>query len=298
MNAIDDSVHSENSPLAGGSPPLAAEQTTVLSVAKALAIVELLMREEGPLAAREIAERLGINRTTTHRLLNAVIHRGWIEKAAGTTSYRLSLRFLALARLSLQARDFVDDVRPALERLSRLSRETVHLGILDGYEIVHVDRVDSPERVGISSKVGSRAVPHVTGLGKALLAASADDVLDDYLRQARHLPAPYTILDTAAFRTEIQSTRERGYSIDNEEDSVGVRCLGIAIRGAGGEPLFAISLTGPSPRFTLERLETCVPGVLAIARALSLQFGWEPGPEEIINQRFAGVDAGDTAIRS
>lgn len=273
------SVHIENYRMTTMRDHRQDEATTVLSVDKTLSIVELLMREAAPLTAREIAERLGINRTTTHRLLNAVIHRGWVEKAAGTASYRLNLRFLALARLSIGARDFVTDLRPALERLSLLSRETVHLGIMDGFEIVHIDRVESPERVGISSKMGSRAVPHVTGLGKAILAASADGIVDDYLQHARQCPPPYTVLDAAPLQRELQLTRERGYSVDNEEDSIGVRCLGVAIRGAGGAPLFAISLTGPSPRFTSERLEGCAPDVVAIARALSIQFGWEPGTE-------------------
>src|SRR6266496_1707856 len=74
-------------------------QSTLLSVDKALSIVELLMRSPEPLSARAIAEQAGINRTTTHRLLNALIHRGWIDKPAGTASYRLGLKFVALAHV-------------------------------------------------------------------------------------------------------------------------------------------------------------------------------------------------------
>lgn len=249
---------------------------TVLSVEKALLMVELLMREGGPLTAREIARRLGINRTTSHRLLNTLIHRGWIEKPLATSAYRLSLKFLALAHVSTQSRNFIEEVRPALERLARLSRETAHLGVLDGYDVVHVDRVDSLERVGIASKIGSRAVPHVTALGKALLAVSPDAVLEKYLRHGRTLPEPFRITDPAAVRREIERTRERGFSIDNEEDSIGVRCLGVAIRGAGGEPLFAISVTGPSPRFTPERVYALAPEIVATGHLISFQFGWEP----------------------
>jgi DNA-binding IclR family transcriptional regulator len=247
----------------------------VLSVDKALLIVELLMREEDSLTAREIAERIGINRTTAHRLVNALIQRGWIEKVVGSSSYRLSPRFLALARVSLQSHDFFAEIRPTLERLSRLSRETVHLGVMDGFEIVHVDKVDSPEAIGVSSKIGSRAVPHVTGLGKAILAASARRFVDEYLAYARKLPGPERVTDPRALLAELELTRVRGYSIDNEEASIGVRCLGVAVRGASGEPLVAISLTGPSPRFTPDRLEACVPEMVRTARELSVQFGWE-----------------------
>ncbi len=86
----------------------ASDQSAVLSVDKALLVVELLMADEGPLPAREIAARLSINRTTAHRLLNALIHRGWIEKPPGTAAYRLSLKFLALAHVAAQRRSFVE----------------------------------------------------------------------------------------------------------------------------------------------------------------------------------------------
>ena len=264
---------------AEGPVDAAAEQATLLSVDKALLVVELLLRQSEPLSARAIAEQLAINRTTTHRLLNALIRRGWIEKPPGTAAYRLSLKFLALAHVSTQTRSFLQEVRPALERLSLLSRETVHLGVLDGSEVLHVDKVDSPERVGIASKVGSRAVAHTTGLGKALLAAGPDEAVAEYLAHATSPAASVPIADPEAFRAELRLTRERGYSIDDEEDSIGVRCLGVAVLGAGGAPLFAISVTGPSPRFTLDRLRSCAPEVMATARALSRQLGWEPPAE-------------------
>ncbi len=258
------------------SGPDDIQGSTLLSVDKALAVVELLMRRAEPLPARIIAQEAGINRTTTHRLLNALMHRGWIEKPPGTTAYRLSLKFLALAHVSTQIRSFLEEVRPAMEHLSRLSRETVHLGVLDGWEVLHIDKVESLERVGVSSKVGSRGTLHTTGLGKALLAASPDAVLEEYLAYAASPAATVRVPDPDALRAEIALTRARGYAIDNEDDSVGVRCLGVAIRGAGGAPLFAISLTGPSPRFTLDLVEAYAPEVLATAERLSRRFGWDP----------------------
>jgi IclR family acetate operon transcriptional repressor len=166
-----------------------------------------------------------------------------------------------------------------MEHLSRLTRETVHLGVLDGFEVLHVDKIESLERVGIASKIGSRGVPHTTGLGKALLAAGSDSLLDEYLAYAVGEESPARVTDPDALRAEIARTRERGYSIDDEEDSIGVRCLGVAVLGAGGAPLFALSLTGPSPRFTLERVFACAPEAVATAQALSRQLGWEPTGE-------------------
>src|SRR5690348_13609627 len=258
--------------MASASIP-AIDQPTVQSVDKALAIVELLMRSDAPQSARELAEQADINRTTAHRIINALIRRGWIERQPGAAAYRLSLRFLALERLSLRTRDVVAELRPTLERLALLSRETVHLGVLDGFEVVHIDKVDSPERIGVSSQIGSRAAPHLTGLGQALLAAGPDAVVDRYLR---HMDGG---VDPGALWDEVGRDRARGYSIDDEEDSVGVRCLGVAVRGADGAPVFAFSLTGPSPRLTRERIAALAPEAVAIAAALSRQFGWEPEPD-------------------
>jgi IclR family transcriptional regulator, acetate operon repressor len=270
LDEIDVSVHKVDT-VADGGP------TAARAVDKALATVEVLLRSPEPASAREIAERAGVNRTTAHRLLNALIRRGWAEKLPGTAGYRLNLRFLALARLALAGRDFAGEVRPAMERLADLSRETVHLGVLDGMEVVHVDRVDSPEMVGVASRVGTRAVPHVTALGKALLACGPEAALAAYLAHARALPPPHRLDDGDRLLADLRRVRERGFSLDDEESSAGIRCLGVPILGAAGEPLFALSITGPSARFTAERALACAPAAREAARALSIQFGW-PAP--------------------
>ncbi|MCC6790655.1 MAG: IclR family transcriptional regulator [Thermomicrobiales bacterium] len=252
-----------------------------MSVDKALLVVELLMRAEAPMSARDIADHLHLNRTTAHRLLNALMHRSWVEKAIGGATYRLGARFVALAGVAVRQRDLFAEMRPVLEEISRKSRETVHVGVLDGFEVVHVDKIESPERVGVSSQIGSRGALHTTGLGKALLAASPASFIAAYLDASTAPGYPMRIADPAAFRRELALTRERGYSVDDEEDSIGVRCAGVAVLGADESPLFAISLTGPSPRFTRERIDDLVPDLLATAKTLSRVFGHDDQPEAI-----------------
>ncbi len=283
--------------IASGEPTL--DQSALLSVDKALQVIELLLEQPDPLPARVVAKRLGINRTTAHRVLNALIHRGWIEKPDGTTAYRPSLRFWSLIHNSPQFWSFLSEVRPALERLSLLSRETVHLGVLDGFDVLHVDKIDSLENYGISSKVGSREAAHVTGLGKALLAAGSDAFIERYLEHAMGSATRRPIRNPAAFREEIQRTRERGYAIDNEEASPGVRCLGVAVVGASGTPLFAISLTGPASRFTLARVEALAPEAVADARAASSRFGWRATEVSRPDGTRGGADVdGNPTIRT
>jgi IclR family acetate operon transcriptional repressor len=280
-NELNKTVRDTNDPYRRSRGSVDAE--TVQSVDRALAIVELLLRTSAPLTVREVAAGTGINRTTAHRLLASLHRRGWIERVADSAVYRPGLRYLALVRASLAGRDFIDEVRPTMERLSLLSREAVHLGILDNHDVLHIEKVDSPEIVGVSSRVGTRAVPHVTGLGKALLASGPDEELEAYIEHARKRSLPPPTFDPEAFRTEISRARQRGYSIDDGESSPGVRCLAVAVRGVVGSPLFAISLTGPSGRFTAERMASCVPEMLAVAHELTTRFGGEvsPGAEAV-----------------
>jgi IclR family KDG regulon transcriptional repressor len=263
-----------------GSP---SDQQGLLSGDKLLAVAELLIRSNAPLSARAIADALAINRTTTHRSLNTLINRGWVERRAGASDYQLSMRFWALAHVSTQGRSFLQDIRPALEHLSQRSRETIHVGVLDGFEVLHIDKIDSLERVGVSSKIGSRGPAHTASLGKALLAASPDALIEEYIAHSHTIQGEDALGDPNAFRAGLALTRERGYSIDNEEDAIGVRCLGVAIVGAGNAPLFAISITGPAARFTDERLRQFAPEMLAVARELSLQFGGATGREQAGN---------------
>lgn len=252
------------------------EQQGLLSGDRLLAVAELLIRADEPLSARSVADALEMNRTTTHRALNTLMLRGWVERCPDATGYRMSMRFWALAHVSTQGRSFLADIKPELERLCRQSRETVHVGVLDGFEILHVDKIDSPQRVGVSSKVGVRGPAHTASLGKALLAAGPESLLETYIGHALGANGEYRLHDAEAFRREMALTRDRGYSIDNEEDAIGVRCIGVAVVGAGDVPLFAISVTGPAARFTQERLLALAPDMMETGRLLSARFGGAP----------------------
>jgi IclR family acetate operon transcriptional repressor len=250
------------------------DTVTVQSVDRALVIMELLMRAGEALSAREIALQTGINRTTSHRLINALINRGWIEKEGESASYRISLRWLILSDLAYQQRNILAELRPALEQLSRLTRETIHVGVLDGFSVVHVDKIDSPERVGVSSKIGTRAAIHTAALGKALLAAQSDVEIEQYIAFATRLPPPDRLEQPDQLRADLELARLSGFTVDDEEDSIGVRCIGAAILAGQGEPVFAISITGPAGRFTLERANACAPGLIEAANGMSRTLGW------------------------
>jgi DNA-binding IclR family transcriptional regulator len=110
-----------------------------------------------------------------------------------------------------------------------------------------------------------------------------DGTVEEYIEYATRIDGEFVLVDRDAFRQEIAETRHRGYSRDDEEDAVGVRCIGAAIRAAGGAPLFAVSLTGPAGRFTRSRAEACAPALVEAAAALSRRFGWSPGGQMLMS---------------
>ncbi len=248
------------------------------SVERALRVVEVLVHEARPMSVREISEQIGINRTTAHRLVATLCASGWAERAPDGR-FQLSVKFLAIGHVINEQRRFLDEIRPELMRLSQLTRETIHVGVRDGFEIVHVDKIESLEHVGVSSRIGTRGSVQSTSLGLALIAAQDDTEVEHYLTRAVELPAPLGVADPERFRVLIEETRARGFSLDDEDDSIGVRCIGVAVRGPDTNPLFAISITGPSPRFTREAALRFGPELVRTGERLSRTFGYLPVSE-------------------
>lgn len=226
----------------------------VKTVEKSLRILELLLTTQAGLSIGQVAARTGMHRASVERALTTLHALGWVERATNRRLFRISLRLYALTHVFVRNYGLVQRLQPLLEKVSDLSRETVHLGVLDGWEVVHIGRQESPERVGIASRIGSRAWAHTTGLGKALLACQPDTFLHSYVAETG-LPTmtEHSITTPEDFWAEIATIRRQGFSIDNEEDSIGVRCLATTLLTDHRPAALAISIAGPSPRFTLDQ---------------------------------------------
>ena len=245
----------------------------VKTVEKSLRLLELLLTAREGLTIGQLVTRTKMHRASVHRLLTTLHTLGWIERPASRPIYRISLRLYALMHVFVQNYALLDRLQPLLSEISERSRETVHLGILDGWEVLHIGRVESLERVGVSSRVGSRGWAHTSGMGKALLAGQPDAVIDRYIAETG-LPAmtERSITSPDAFRDEIALIRRQGFSLDNEEDFIGVRCLGMMLPATPGSGVLAVSITGPSPRFTSEHALAFAPILRSLVQRASLPF--------------------------
>ncbi len=219
----------------------------------------------------ELARRSGLAKTTVFRLVHELARYGLVEVTPG--GVRLGMRLFELGSSVPRQRSLREAALPYMRDLHEATRETVHLAVLDGAEVVYV--AIRPGRHGprLPSRVGGRMPAHATGVGKAILAFSAPEVVTALADAGLARRTPRTIVAPGALRSELARIRESGVSFDREESGPGIVCAASPVFGAGGSVVAALSLTGWSPRLDLARV---APAVRTAALALSRQLGTEP----------------------
>src|SRR6266849_8290127 len=242
---------------------------------RALAILEALAEHDSDLSLAQISEGLGLHKSTAHRLVRVLERQRLIEKDTETGRYRLGLRLFEFGAKAVARLNLVPRARPFLERLVRETGETVHLCILDGAEVLYIDKVEPARSVRMASSVGRRNLAHCTAVGKALLAQLPEGELNQIMN-GRQLEkrTPNTITSAEELRSELALARQRGYTIDNEESEEGVRCVGAPVFSHAGAGIAAISVSGPTFRLNSKTVPRIAQHVAAAARELSAELGF------------------------
>ena len=230
------------------------ERYRIRSVERALSILQLFAAEKGELSASEISRKLGLPQSTAFRLLVTLAASGFVEQNPENDRYRLGVGCLALGSTFLANSDLRQRSIPYLERLRDETGETVHLGILDGYDVVYLDQLPGLHPIGLmSSKVGAHAPSYCTGLGKALLAFLPEEQINAYIQKVTLVPfTPNTITNPSELLSELSRVCEQGYSFDNEEHEQGVGCIAAPVFDHKGV-VAAISIAGPAERIIAGR---------------------------------------------
>jgi DNA-binding IclR family transcriptional regulator len=166
--------------------------------------------------------------------------------------------------------------RPTLEKLRKITDETVNLAVLDGSNILYLDVLESLHTFRLVSRVGMRRALYCTSLGKAVLANMDDERRkEEIFASIQFKPdTARTFTSIARLKRDLVQTREQGFSLDDEEAEVGARCIGAAIRGADGKVLGAISVSGPISRVSKERLPFFCAEICKAAREISWRLGY------------------------
>lgn len=222
---------------------------TVRTAARVVAVLDLLA-EQGPLTLTEVARRLELPKSSAHGLVHTLASGGYLEHR-DDGAYGLGLRLWQVA----QSYDGIERMRrlikPVMDELVERTGETVQLAQLDGTDVLYLEISLSPHPMKLASAVGERLPAHAAGLGKALLAALDPDDARERLG-ATELVAltPNTITDLDALMRELTAIRRRGYSLDNEEALLGLRCVATGIRDGSGSTAGGLSVSIPTPRYS------------------------------------------------
>jgi DNA-binding IclR family transcriptional regulator len=222
------------------------------SVAKAFSIIEILAsRTEAGISLTELSSLLHMPKSTTYRYLATLLELH--VAARDNDHFRLGTKVIELAGSFLASNDIRMESGPILEEMAEKTGETVHLAVPSGTEVVYIAKVESKHTLGMSSHIGSRLPMHCTALGKSILAFSGPDLIQAMLSGPSQSRTPNTITSNEVLETELDRIRTQGFAIDNEENEVGICCVGAPILDYTGKAIAAMSISGPSDRMNRER---------------------------------------------
>lgn len=246
------------------------------SVANSIRLLKVFSDEDSELGISALAQRLGLAKSTVHRLASTLIGADMLEQNPETGRYRLGLALLELGALVRRNMDVSNEAKPYLRLLRETTGETVHLAILDHASVFYVTKLESKQAIRMSSEVGARAPVHCTGDGKALLAFQPEDFVDEVIGYGLPERTPHTITDAKALRRDLAAIRARGYAIDNEESELGLRSVAATIRSESGAVIASLSIAGPAHRISRKTLVSHAREVVKAADAISQRLGYRP----------------------
>ncbi len=276
----------------------AAEGTAALD--KALDVLDAVGCSPAGLSQAELAAQLTLPRTTLYRLLGTLVNRGMLRRDPLRRVYCLGMRCFEYARTAYAMPDLVAAAGAELRGLRDMTGETTYLATLDGREVISLERCDGAHSDRSHAALGQHKPLHCTSQGKAILSALPTDERDAIVKDL-HLNAltPHTITDRRRLLAELRLTANRGWSIDDEEIVLGVRCCGAPIVDTSGKVRAAISVAGPAFRLSMARLDLIGPEVAEAARRIGAQLSTtearpEAGEAEVVpgDWAFSGAFPG------
>lgn len=232
------------------------EEKNPIQVADRLFQAVELLAENGAMGLMDISSRLGLNKSTAHRVLNSLIYMGYARQNAESGKYELTFKIVDISSKLMGKVDIVRVVRPHLRRLMELTKETVHFVERDGTDAVYIDKVESfSNSVQMVSRIGSRIPLYRSGVGKAMAAELGEQEVQAIWEKSSIVRmTPYTITNYEEFRRCLSEIRERGYALDNEENETGVRCIAASLKDHQGNVKYAFSISAPVNRMDNDRI--------------------------------------------
>ena len=241
---------------------------------KAFDLLDVL-EEHGPLTLTELSNQSSTNKVTVLRILANLEARGYVERD-DLGRYSLGLRLLQLGLRKSAATDLRSVAHPVLRGLRNRFDETVNLGIPDGTGILYIDILESSLGLRMAATIGARDDVHSTAIGKAIASQWDGDRAARIETLVLRPKTSRTIVSAVLLERELEAVRQRGYSVDDEENETGARCIGAPVFDHAGSCVGAISVSGPTIRMSEDRILQIAPEVQSAAAAISERVGFRP----------------------
>jgi IclR family acetate operon transcriptional repressor len=258
------------------------EQNTIKSLDRAMEVFEYLSGHQGK-ALSELASEMDQSPATVYRILVTLEGRGLVEFEAEDQVWHIGPQAFVIGARFLRRTSLVERARPILRQLMEATGETANLGIEQSGHVLFVSQVETNSTIRAFFAPGTLSPMHASGIGKALLAQKDADWLNRLIaRMGLDSFTEHTLTDPDALRHDLNETRARGYSIDGEEKSLGMRCIAAPVFDHTHEAVAGISVSGPTSRIGIDQIASLGAEVVKAARMLSNAIGGDPstGPGE------------------
>jgi DNA-binding IclR family transcriptional regulator len=244
-------------------------ESLVPAIDRALTVFEMLAASNKGLTLSQIARNLGVARSSTFYILNTLAARGYVQRSAARGRYAFTPKLFALANNSVARLQIRERAAPFLRSLMERTGLTVHLTMLSQNELMLIDRYAPAKANQLATWIGKRMPVHCTGAGKALLAYLPPQQVEALIRPGLIRYNENTIVSPAKLRQELHRIRTKGFAVDDEEETIGLRCVGAALLDEAREPVGAISVAGTIEEVNDDALPGLAVDVAATARAIS-----------------------------
>ena len=246
--------------------------TTVQSVSRALDILNYFEAEES-LGISELAERMGLSKSSVYGLVNTLTAYGYLQQMEGR-KYRLGIRLFELGNIMHQRIDQRAEAKALCAQLSEKLETTVHLAMHSNGDVIYIDKVNDPRSIISYSQVGKRAPMYCTAVGKAMMAHLPESYREQfvYSREMR-AATDLTVVTREDMEAELEAIRRRGYAMDNEELEKGICCIAAPVFNSYQEPQMAISASFLTGRFVTMDVDAVARQVMDFAGQISRRLG-------------------------
>lgn len=257
---------------------------TIKSIVKAAKVMNLLANAGAPLSLAQMSSEMNMSKSTLHGIISTLVNVKFLVQEQDTGRYWLGTRLFEIGSSIFNHWNVRNIAYPFLQQIVAEAGETVHMAILDDYEVLYINKLEASSSIRIVTDIGSRLPAHCTGLGKALLSGlSSFELLSMIREKGLKKYTESTITSHENLWRELELARERGYALDEQEFVEGLRCVAVPIFDHAGNIIAALSISGPVSRMRIEKLDRYRWSLQKAAGEISTQMGYDNKKKEVFN---------------